>query len=75
MTAETAGSSVCHTLEVAMKELTGVVMSEYEIELVSKKDHSAVGEANDLESALLGCCNTGLPAWSHSGPARNHRRL
>jgi hypothetical protein len=28
------------------------VMSEYEIELVSKRDHSVIGEANDLESAL-----------------------
>jgi hypothetical protein len=27
-------------------------MSEYEIELVSKKVHSVIGEANDLESAL-----------------------
>jgi hypothetical protein len=27
-------------------------MSEYEIELVSKRDHSVIGEANDLESAL-----------------------
>jgi hypothetical protein len=24
-------------------------MSEYEIELVSKRDHSVIGEANDLE--------------------------
>ena len=27
-------------------------MSEYEIELISRKDHSVIGEANDLESAL-----------------------
>ena len=27
-------------------------MSEYTIELVSKRDHSVIGEANDLESAL-----------------------
>ena len=27
-------------------------MSEYEIELVSKRDRSVIGEANDLESAL-----------------------
>jgi hypothetical protein len=31
---------------------TGGAMSEYEIELVSKKDHSVIGGANDLESAL-----------------------
>jgi hypothetical protein len=27
-------------------------MSEYEIELVSKKDHTVIGEAIDLKSAL-----------------------
>jgi len=27
-------------------------MSECEIEFVSKRDHSVIGEANDLESAL-----------------------
>jgi hypothetical protein len=27
-------------------------MSEYEIELISKKGHSVIGEANDLECAL-----------------------
>jgi hypothetical protein len=40
-------------------------MSEYEIELVSKKDHSVIGEASDLESAL-NCLDDAIREYPHS---------
>jgi hypothetical protein len=40
-------------------------MGEYAIELVSKKAHSVIGEANDLESAL-DCLDDAIREYPHS---------
>jgi hypothetical protein len=50
-----------------------IVMGEYAIELVSRKVHSVIGEANDLESAL-DCLDDAIREYPHSYIRVRHGR-